>query len=179
MICPRASSMLGDGMLSFGTAVAIDFRNAKSSPKIARSSWSRSTTLGTRISLRTSPVSLRNGRNCVPAAVTPPIRHKKSMCQLPRRSSPSVTHRSPNSSCLLTTWRMALSSTRRRSSAEMRLLSNCLRASSTACGRRRLPTWSARKGAWRAETWLTLENAVLRHGRSVVGNSAARCRSSA
>ena len=39
----------------------VDFRNAKSSPKIACSRCSRSTTLGTTISLRTSPLSFRNG----------------------------------------------------------------------------------------------------------------------
>src|SRR5918994_663774 len=70
----------------------------------------------------------------------------KSMCQEARRNSPSVTVRSPTSSCIFTTSRIASSSTA-RSSPSSSLPSACAaRASSSRCGRSRLPTWSARNG---------------------------------
>src|SRR3954449_2647709 len=70
----------------------------------------------------------------------------KSMCQDSRRNSPSVTDFRPISSWRRTTSRIASSSIARRSSPEMRPAARSSRAVSTSGGRRRLPTWSARKG---------------------------------
>src|SRR6185295_13086257 len=71
----------------------------------------------------------------------------KSMCHQSRRNSPSVIDGRPRSSCSFTTSRI------RRSSACLSLTASalprrtCSRRSCSSCGRRRLPTWSARKGA--------------------------------
>src|SRR5215216_785933 len=70
----------------------------------------------------------------------------KSMCQEARRNSPSVAVRSPTSSCIFTTSRIASSSTARSSSSSSRPSACAARASSSRCGRSRLPTWSARNG---------------------------------
>src|SRR6476646_7648982 len=77
----------------------------------------------------------------------------KSMCHEVRRSSPSVTVRSPASRCSSTTSRIASSSTARRPARSSCPDLNRARASARRAGRRRLPTWSARTGgAVRAET---------------------------
>src|SRR6266498_298848 len=68
------------------------------------------------------------------------------MCQEVRRNSPSVADCSPTSSCILTTSVMASSSAARSSSAVTRPAAKSSRAFSSAGGRRRLPTWSARNG---------------------------------
>src|SRR3954467_14643559 len=70
----------------------------------------------------------------------------KSMCHEARRNSPSVAERSPTSSCLRTTSRMASSSTPRSSSASMSPALKSSRACNSCGGRSRLPTWSARNG---------------------------------
>ena len=68
------------------------------------------------------------------------------MCHEARRNSPSVADCSPTSSCLRTTSRIASSSIPRSSSASIRPSLKSSRACSSSGGRRRLPTWSARKG---------------------------------
>ena len=113
--------MLGAGMLSFGTTLVdgpqeLEMLAQRSCDRGA----GRPTTFGNAISLRTAPVSFSNGRSCVPALTTPPISQRKSMCQLVRRISPSVTHRKPTSSCRLTACRIASSSSRRSSSGRQR-----------------------------------------------------------
>src|SRR5690349_13055696 len=70
----------------------------------------------------------------------------KSMCQDVRRNSPSVAERSPTSACMATMSRIASSSAAFSCSAEMRPAAWSERACSSAGGRSRLPTWSARKG---------------------------------
>src|SRR5919112_5656264 len=70
----------------------------------------------------------------------------KSMCHDARRNSPSVAVRRPTSSCSLTTSRIASSSTARSSSSPIWPSACRERASSSRCGRSRLPTWSARNG---------------------------------
>src|SRR5690349_5610974 len=70
----------------------------------------------------------------------------KSMCQEPRRNSPSVTPSRPISSCIRTASRIAASSVRHNSSADKRPASCSARARSNSGGRNRLPTWSARNG---------------------------------
>src|SRR3954454_20036542 len=70
----------------------------------------------------------------------------KSMCQEARRNSPSVAERSPASSCLRTTSRIASSSMPRSSDASMRPSLKSSRACSSCGGGSRLPTWSARNG---------------------------------
>src|SRR6478609_3631702 len=70
----------------------------------------------------------------------------KSMCHDVRRNSPSVAVRIPASRCRATTSRIALSSAS-RNPASSRSPDRCrARASSSAGGRSRLPTWSARNG---------------------------------
>src|SRR3954470_22660161 len=70
----------------------------------------------------------------------------KSMCQEARRNSPSVAERSPASSCLRTTSRIASSSRPRSSAASIRPSLKSSRACSSCGGRRRLPTRSGREG---------------------------------
>src|SRR4051812_4006730 len=70
----------------------------------------------------------------------------KSMCQEERRNSPSVAVRSPTSSCIRTTSRIASSSTARSSSSSIRPSACSALASSSRRGRSRLPTWSALNG---------------------------------
>src|SRR3954447_6415663 len=70
----------------------------------------------------------------------------KSMCQEERRNSPSVAERSPTSSCMRTTSRIASSSAARSSSSSIRPAACSSRACRSASGRSRLPTWSARNG---------------------------------
>ncbi len=70
----------------------------------------------------------------------------KSMCHDVRRNSPSVAVRMPASRWSATTSRIAVSSAS-RNPASSRSPARCrARASSSAGGRSRLPTWSARKG---------------------------------
>ena len=70
----------------------------------------------------------------------------KSMCHEVRRNSPSVAAFRPTSACMATTWRIASSSTVRSSSADSLPFAWSSRAVSSAAGRSRLPTWSARNG---------------------------------
>src|SRR5438034_541358 len=70
----------------------------------------------------------------------------KSMCQEARRNSPSVADCRPSSSCILTTSRIARSSTKRSSTPEILPRANSSRARNSSGGRSRLPTWSARNG---------------------------------
>src|SRR5690242_5915669 len=70
----------------------------------------------------------------------------KSMCHDARRNSPSVADFSPTSRCIATTSRIASSSAAFRPSSSRSPLACCARASSSFCGRSRLPTWSARNG---------------------------------
>src|SRR5436190_38380 len=72
---------------------------------------------------------------------------RKSKCHHERRNSPSVASLSPTEACLCTTFSISMSSILRRSSAEISPFSSRLRPSLIFCGRRRLPTSSARKGA--------------------------------
>src|SRR6266545_1142890 len=70
----------------------------------------------------------------------------KSMCHQSRRNSPSVTAWMPTDSCLATASRMCLSCTARSCSGVISPRFAFARASCSSAGRRRLPTWSARKG---------------------------------
>src|SRR5437870_10259984 len=71
---------------------------------------------------------------------------RKSMCHQSRRNSPSVTAWRPIDSCKATTLRMHLSSTARNAADFMSPFFDLRRASCNSGGRKRLPTWSARKG---------------------------------
>ncbi len=67
-----------------------------------------------------SPPSLWKVDSRLPCAFEiPPIWYTKSMCQVARRNSPSVTDWSPASCCSATASRTARSSTARSSSAEI------------------------------------------------------------
>src|SRR3954465_1048629 len=70
----------------------------------------------------------------------------KSMCQVARRNSPSVTDWSPTSSCMRTTSSIAASSAAFRPSSSSWPTACASRASCSSGGRSRLPTWSARNG---------------------------------
>src|SRR4051794_12136461 len=70
----------------------------------------------------------------------------KSKCQEARRNSPSVAERSPASSCLRTTSRIASSSRPRSSAASIRPSLKSSRACSSCGGRRRLAARAARGG---------------------------------
>src|SRR3954452_8462376 len=70
----------------------------------------------------------------------------KSMCQVARRNSPSVTDRNPTSSCMRTASSIAASSAALRPSSSSLPAACASRASCSSGGRSRLPTWSARYG---------------------------------
>src|SRR5262249_61776943 len=71
---------------------------------------------------------------------------RKSKCHQERRNSPSVASPRPSSSCFLMTFAISRSSTALSSAAVMAPFSRLARASLSAAGRRKLPTWSARNG---------------------------------
>src|SRR6516165_6596455 len=73
---------------------------------------------------------------------------RKSKCHQERRNSPSVASLRPIEACLCTTFSISMSSTLRRSSAEISPFSRLARASLMRCGLSRLPTSSARKGGF-------------------------------
>src|SRR5262245_6798944 len=73
---------------------------------------------------------------------------RKSMCHQSRRNSPSVIDRRPRSSCSFTASRMLRSSVCLSFSKGISFLRTCSRISCSSRGRSRLPTWSARKGAF-------------------------------
>src|ERR1700730_4620349 len=77
---------------------------------------------------------------------TPSRPQRKSRCHHERRNSPSVTERSPASSCFLITRSISRSSIVARSAADISPFARFSRASFNALGRNRLPTWSARNG---------------------------------
>ena len=107
--------MLGDGIVSFGTAVVTALcRNTKSSAKIGSSSRTRDRTAMPAEVNAVSPAapcirtSIRSSVRSIP-----PSRWMKSMCHDVRRNSPSVAARSPTRSCMATTSRIASSSAAR------------------------------------------------------------------
>src|SRR5438034_93140 len=73
---------------------------------------------------------------------------RKSKCHQERRNSPSVASFRPIDACLCTTFSISMSSILRRSSADISPFSSLARASLMRSGRNRLPTSSARKGAF-------------------------------
>src|ERR1700692_2828610 len=73
---------------------------------------------------------------------------RKSKCHHERRNSPSVASFKPIEDCLCTPFSFSLSSILRRSSAEISPFASLARASLIFGGRNRLPTSSARKGAF-------------------------------
>ncbi len=88
-----------------------------------------------------SPSGLWNVDSRLPGALEiPPIWYTKSMCQVARRNSPSVTDRSPASRWSATTSRTASSSTARSCTAEITPSACCFLASCSLAGRRKLPT---------------------------------------
>src|SRR4029077_1775841 len=88
--------------------------------------------------------------NLIPQAVvngvTPSRPRKKSKCHHERRNSPSVAHCRPMSSCFLMPAAISRSSMALRVSAVISPFWRLARASLSAAGRSRLPTWSARNG---------------------------------
>src|ERR1700730_7076855 len=71
---------------------------------------------------------------------------RKSKCHHERRNSPSVASFSPVDACLCTTFSISMSSTLRRSAAEISPFSSLARASLMRGGRSRVPTSSRRDG---------------------------------
>src|SRR6476469_3027644 len=72
---------------------------------------------------------------------------RKSKCHQERRNSPSVASLRPISSCFLMIFSTSRSSTALSSAAVIAPCSRLARASLSAAGRKKLPTWSARNGA--------------------------------
>src|ERR1700761_4985309 len=73
---------------------------------------------------------------------------RKSKCHQERRNSPSVASFKPVEACRCTTFSISISSALRRSAAEISPFSSLARASLMRGGRNRLPTSSARNGAF-------------------------------
>src|ERR1700680_3829307 len=90
---------------------------------------------------------------------------RKSKCHHERRNSPSVASFRPIDACLCTTFSISMSSTLRRSSADISPFSSLARASLMRGGRNRLPTSSARKGAFVLCMVLTPEKLICRGPR--------------
>ena len=82
----------------------------------------------------------------LPVTATPSSCSRKSRWNQARRNSPSVTLRMPSASTSRTAAAMASSSTARSWAAVIVPAARAARASCTAGGRSRLPTWSARNG---------------------------------
>src|ERR1700682_5628552 len=98
---------------------------------------------------------------CGAARSTPSKPCRKSMCHQSRRNSPSVIDCRPTSSCSLTTSRMCRSSACFSASADISPVLRFARASCSALGRSRLPTWSARNGAFTGKLGGLLERQRL------------------
>ncbi len=98
--------------------------------------------------------------NAMPVSITcfstPSRPQRKSRCHQERRNSPSVTAWRPTSSCFLMTRSISRSSTAVNSAAVISPLARFSRATLSAAGRSRLPTWSARNGGLvRCIGWLS------------------------
>ena len=140
----RKCITVGDGMHIFGVTEVWSRTNAK-----WRSiGWSAGKRTRSRISTASGAGAAPwNAMPLCPSTTsTPSSRSKKSKCHQPRRNSPSVTACRPTSSCLRMTSRIASSSICVSPAASSRPSARAVRASCTACGRRKLPTMSARNG---------------------------------
>src|SRR6266446_922017 len=120
----KASSMMGRVLLTFLLTIIIE-RVSDSAPS--------------------SPWNLSAYWPWVATMPSKPVR--KSTCQKARRNSPSVTACRPAASCIRTASRM------QRSSMFLSCGDLSARAFFSAAGRRRLPTWSARKGGRMARAY--------------------------
>jgi hypothetical protein len=144
---PRKCSTLGEGIVIFAVCVATDFRKRKSSTKMPRGRESLPATCIVCGLPWDSPFSLwKRTVNFEAIGFTLSNFTRKSVCQVPRLNSPSVTDFRPISSCRRTTSRIAASCTSRSVPGEISLRLAASRAVISSCGRMRLPTWSARKG---------------------------------
>src|SRR5436309_3483607 len=137
---------VGAGMHSFATREVFVFKNRKGSTMIGRARFTLPfTTIIERVSdsAPSSPWNLSAYWPWVATMPSKPVR--KSTCQKARRNSPSVTACRPAASCIRTASRMQPSS----------IFLSCgdlsARAFFSAAGRKRLPTWSARKGGRMAQ----------------------------
>ena len=140
--------MLGDGIVSFGTAVVtVCWRKRKSSAKIGSSSRTRDRTAMPAEVNAVSPAApcIRTSMRSSVFSI-PPSRWMKSMCHDVRRNSPSVAACRPTRSCIATAARIASSSAARSAVTSISPDACAARAASRAGGRSRLPTWSARNG---------------------------------
>src|SRR5471032_2155925 len=133
-------------MVTLGVPLVTDLRNRKSSSWIGFTCLSLPVTCSTGGAKSTSPTAPRNLTAMPPRTSTPSSCSRKSMWKKVRRNSPSVMPCRPQSSCILTTSRIAPSSTWRSAAASISPFFLRARASSSSLGRRKLPTWSARKG---------------------------------
>src|SRR2546422_490349 len=139
---------VGAGMHSFATREVFVFKNRKGSTMIGRARFTLPfTTIIERVS-DSAPPSPWNLSAYWPWVATMPSKPvRKSTCQKARRNSPSVTACRPAASCIRTASRMQSSS----------IFPSCgdlsARAFFSAAGRRRLPTWSARKGGRMARAY--------------------------
>src|SRR5262245_96337 len=139
----RKCSTGGAGMVIFGVTLQCALRNLKCSSI----GWLEKPSLPT---MRRLCALVCTPRNWMPwsdsNSSTPSSMLKKSKCHQERRNSPSVASCRPMSSCCLMIFSISRSSTALSSAAVIAPFSRLARASLSAAGRRKLPTWSARNG---------------------------------
>ena len=139
---------VGAGMQSLAVFLVAPFRNRKWSTATGRERRTLAlTTIIDFVSDCAPPSPWNLSAYCPWVATMPSKPVRKSTCQKARRNSPSVTDWRPAASCIATAPRIALSSTSLSCEALMRFALYASRASLSSAGRKRLPTWSARKGA--------------------------------
>src|SRR5713226_4942834 len=130
-------------MVTLPGCFATARRKVHSSPHMLRRQRSFSTTTG-RLNTSSSPFSSRNGIAQPPSLSKPSKESTRWPKNAYRRCSPSVTTSMPASSWSRIAPMTSRSSSRLKSAALISPLSRCRRAATSAGGRSRLPTTSAR-----------------------------------
>src|SRR4029434_11191161 len=143
---PRKCSIVGEGIVTFGVRFVTDLRNSKSATWIGLTCRTGAVTFITGGANSTLPCAVWNFTAIPPLVSTPASCSRKSMWKYVRRNSPSVIPAKPASSWKRTMSRIALSSASRSAGRGISPLANRSRAARSSDGRRKLPTWSARKG---------------------------------
>src|SRR5436190_6174521 len=170
---PRKCSTDGEGMVIFGVTLVCSLTNRKCS----RNGWLEKPTLPVTLTPRALVSTPANWMPCSASnPSTPSSPSRKSKCHQARRYSPSVTSCMPISSCFLISFSISVSSTLLRSAAEMAPFSRRARASFSGAERRKLPTWSARKGALVRCTFRSLVKGSDHRGGAGAASDQGRAR---
>src|SRR5437588_2263161 len=139
---------VGAGMQSFAVSLVSPCKNLKGSSMMGRVLLTFLFTIIIERVSASAPPSPWNLSAYWPWVATMPSKPvRKSTCQKARRNSPSVTERRPAASCIATALRIS------RSSISLSRGDLSARALRSSAGRRRLPTWSARKGGRMAKAY--------------------------